>query len=201
MAKEEQVDKVTMWRIVRKQLKMTPFKNVCLQLLPEAARLKWRERSKLLLDHHDSDLLGPIFFTDEKIFTVEAFHNFQNDHILVRSFKDIPTEVRGIFRKQKPASVMASAGVMTDGKKSPLIFMPEGVKINKNTYLDMLNDDMLPWLQENYQGTDFTFQQGSAPTHGAKITQQWCETAFPDFWVKFMWPLSSPNLNIMDYSM
>ncbi len=78
---------------------------------------------------------------------------------------------------------------MTDGKKIPLIFAPEGVKINKSMYLDMLNDDVLPWLQENYQGTDFTFEQDSASSHGTKIIQLWCKTAFPDFWAKFMWPL------------
>ncbi len=99
MAKEEQVDKMTMWRIVVKELMLTPLKKVCLQLLSEATRLKRKERSKLLLNCLNSHTQGPIFFPDEKVFTVEAFHNSQNDHILARSSKDIPTEVWGIFRK------------------------------------------------------------------------------------------------------
>ncbi|QQP49253.1 Putative dde superfamily endonuclease [Caligus rogercresseyi] len=96
---------------------------------------------------------------------------------------------------------MVWAGVMSDGKKSPLIFVPEGVKINKEVYLSMLNDQVLPWIKAKYGETFFTFQQDSAPAHGSKLVQEWCKQNFPAFWDKFTWPPSSPDLNVLDFSM
>ncbi len=144
---------------------------------------------------------GPIFYTDEKLFTVQAVHNAQNDRILAKNSKDIPANIRGVLRWQKPASVMVWAGVMSDGKKSPLIFVPEGLKINKEVYLNMLVDQVMPWIKAEYGDTHFTFQQDGAPAHGSRLVQEWCKTNFPDFWDKWMWPPSSPDLNVMDFSM
>jgi hypothetical protein len=153
------------------------------------------------LDLLDSGTQDPILFTDEKLFTIQAVHNCQNDRILATNSGNIPIEQRAMFRRQKPQSVMVWAGVLSDGKKTPLIFVPEGVKINKEVYLAMLQDKVLPWLKENYGDGNFTFTQDSAPAHGAKNVQEWCQANFPAFWSKDIWPPSSPDLNVMDSSM
>ncbi|QQP58548.1 Putative DD37D maT transposase, partial [Caligus rogercresseyi] len=67
----------------------------------------------------------------EKIFTVQATHNSQNDRILTWKKEDIPVELRTAFRRQKPPSVMVWAGVTSDGKRAPFIFVEEGVKVDQ----------------------------------------------------------------------
>ena len=66
---------------------------------------------------------------DEKIFTIQAIHNSQNDRIWIESKDSVPFERRTSFRRQKPASVMVWAGVTSTGLKTPLIFIEAGVKI------------------------------------------------------------------------
>ena len=44
------------------------------------------------------------------------------------------------------------------------------------------------------------FQQDSAPSHAATRVQDWMDQNLIDFWPKQFWPLKSPDLNPMDYS-
>ena len=46
----------------------------------------------------------------------------------------------------------------------------------------------------------WTFQQDSAPAHGAKLTQNWLRENKIDYISKDDWPPSSPDLNPMDFS-
>ena len=43
-------------------------------------------------------------------------------------------------------------------------------------------------------------QQDGAPSHTSRKTQHWCQRHFPRFWSKEIWPLASPDLNPMDFS-
>lgn len=62
-------------------------------------------------------------FSDVKLFTVQQFENNQNDR-----FK-FPERSRTYAVRQKPVSVIVSAGITSDGQ-TPLVFVPEGLKIN-----------------------------------------------------------------------
>ena len=148
-----------------------------------------------------SGLKLPILFTDEKLFTIQSVHNSQNDRILAKNKKDIALEDRAVFRRQKPQSVMVWAGVITDERKTPLIFIEEGVKVNKDVYLALLKDEVLPWLQSEHFDAPYVFTQDGAPAHNANIVQAWCSENFPAFWNKSMWTPSSPDLNVMDFAM
>jgi len=51
-------------------------------------------------------------------------------------------------------------------------------------------------------GEKFIFQQGGAPAHTAKVTQQWLQwlaVHCPDFIDKDSWPPNSPDINPVDY--
>ncbi|CAD5212155.1 unnamed protein product [Bursaphelenchus okinawaensis] len=86
-------------------------------------------------------------------------------------------------------------------RKISLIFVDEGVKINKEVYQrDILEAVVLPWSREHFKNTKWTFQQDSAPAHKAKPTQEWCRAHFPDYITSAEWPPYSPDLNPMDYS-
>ncbi len=95
---------------------------------------------------------------------------------------------------------MVWAGVTSDGKKTPLIFIEEGVKVDMGVYLHLLSEDVAPWIKSEYGGAPIIFQQDRAPAHTSNLTQHFCKAIFPGFWPKNLWPPSSPDLNIMDFS-
>ncbi len=137
---------------------------------------------------------------DEKIFTVQPVRNSQTNWVMGKNLRFIPWAKRSVFRRMKPASVMVWAGVMSNGKKLPLIFVDIGVRINRWKYKAMLEETVAPWLTKTYGGVPYIFQQDGAPSHTAKIVQAFCQQAFPHFWNKQMWPPSSPDLNPTDFS-
>ncbi len=96
---------------------------------------------------------------------------------------------------------MVWAGVMSDGKQTPLIVIPEGVKINQLNYPDLLKLNVLPWIKNEHRDTLFIFMQEGAPADTAPKVISWCQANFPDFWDKLMWPPSSPDLNVIDFAM
>ncbi|QQP52572.1 Uncharacterized protein FKW44_004761, partial [Caligus rogercresseyi] len=61
--------------------------------------------------------------------------------------------------------------VASNGKKSPLLRIPDGFKINKIVYLDFLQTKVFPWIQEEFGGVPVCFLQDGASTHTAKIVQ------------------------------
>ena len=77
------------------------------------------------------------------------------------------------------------AAVASDGQKSPLVFIPEGVKVNTQVYLNLLRDHALPWARGSFL-IGYIFTQDGAPWHTSKLTQQWCKSNFSGFWDKDM---------------
>lgn len=124
-------------------------------------------------------------WSDEKIFTVEPQINQQNDRVLGKSTSSIDPAIRTVYRRQKPAGVMVWAAVASDGTKSPLVFIKEGVKVNSQVYLKMLEEHLLPWLTASFPD-GYVFTQDGAPSHTSNVTQQWCKAQLKGFWDKNM---------------
>ena len=55
-------------------------------------------------------------------------------------------------------------------------------KVNKEVYLDVLRDVVVPWMKSVAGKSKFTFQQESAPAHKAKVVQKWLGRSVPHFW-------------------
>uniref|UniRef100_A0A0K2USB7 Putative LOC100197594 [Hydra vulgaris] n=1 Tax=Lepeophtheirus salmonis TaxID=72036 RepID=A0A0K2USB7_LEPSM len=70
--------------------------------------------------------------------------------MLNRSIEDIPLNDRIVFRSQNSVLVMVWVGFTFCRIKTPLIFIPEDVKVNRAVYLDMLRSQVLPWIQEQH---------------------------------------------------
>ena len=110
-----------------------------------------------------------IWFTDEKLFTVVAPNNAQNDRLYVTigaKKKQVPAarllRTRSTFSK----SVMVSVGVSSLGATEWILVKPE-VKINGAYYRDvLLSQNLLPAIRDQ-SGDFFIVQQDSAPAHGA----------------------------------
>lgn len=95
---------------------------------------------------------------------------------------------------------MVWGGVCDNGLKTPLIVIPQGVKVNSQVYIELLETQVLGWINEQDWQQGYCFMQDGAPSHTSRITQAWCKENFSTFWDKETWPPSSPDLNPMDFS-
>lgn len=197
IARETGINRESVRRIAKYELKLKPYKLKKCQLLTDANKIIRLERCRALLRRAGGNRWENILFTDEKIFTLEQAHNHQNDRIWSTS---APGPSSAVEHRQYPQSVMVWAGICASGK-TPLVFVDQGVKINQQVYQrDILLDVVLPWSQQHFGDTEWTFQQDSAPAHRAKMVQEWCRAHFPQFIKSTEWPPYSPDLNPMDYS-
>ena len=155
------ISHTTVQNVLEKDLKCYPYKKVKQQLLSGPTHKKRLKRARLLLHHLQDCMQPPVLWTNEKLFTVQAIHNAQNDRVWARNVKDIPKEHRISFRHQKPASVMVWAGITSSGLKTPLIFIEEGVKINQHVYLGLLRDQVVSWVQSTIGDGGLTLQRRS----------------------------------------
>ena len=70
---------------------------------------------------------------------------------------------------------MVWAGISAVGR-TPLIFVPAGVKIYSSTYQELILEPVVKNLgQTMFNGGSFVFQQDGAPAHTAKINQTWLQ--------------------------
>ena len=52
----------------------------------------------------------------------------------------------------------------------------------------------------NFPDGNYEFQQDGAKSHGVKMTQQFLKDNMAKLWAKGVWPTSSPDLNLLNYS-
>ena len=130
-----------------------------LTLANKQARL---QRCRLLMKRFPASLVNFIWFTDEKLFTVSAPSNSQNDRIYAAAGtkRDIPADRLRRTRPTFSVSLMVSVGVSSLGR-TDIHFVKPGVKINAQCYRDeLLMQGLLPDIR---QFSDFfIFQQDGA---------------------------------------
>ena len=186
MAHDMNVSEKTIRNIVKTDLKMLSFKMQTRQHLTDLQKEKRLAWAKILLNKLKTGTdMSKIIFSDEKLFTVEAIYNQQNDRVLAKSSADIPDSTRSVFRRQKP-SVMVWAAISKTWK-SPIIFVPQGAKVNTNAYIKTILTSALQAAKKHFKDKPFIFQQDAAPSHTSKKTQKWCQDHFPGFWSKEVW--------------
>ena len=112
MANQMKMDPKSMRTIVKTNLKLSPFKLRKSQHLTVLQKKKRVNRSRLLLNLMKSGMREEkIVFSDEKVFTVEAQFNHQNDRVLAKHSSDVPKDILTVTCRQKPESVMVWAAV------------------------------------------------------------------------------------------
>ena len=159
------------------------------------------ERSQLLLDKFSEHDAGLIFFTDEKLFTVAAPMNSQNDRVYApRGTKKRDISARRLLCTHSTfsKSVMVSVAVSKLGCTN-LIFVEPGAKINGQYYRDvLLMQKLLPEIR-SIAGDVLVFQQDNAPAHRARDTVELLRRETPQFISPNMWPANSLDLNLINY--
>lgn len=200
LAKEYGFCLKTMQNVLKYDLKMKCFKFQKRQVLSAATKKKRHERSKVLYEYLSKSPRPSVIWSDEKIFTVQRVFNHQNDRLCALDFEDIPENKRTMFFRQHPASVMVWGGVTDCGKKTPLIVIPAGVKVNTDSYIELLDKKVLKWIKKQQWPNGYCFMQDGAPAHTSNKTQAYLSENFDEFWPKNKWPPSSPDANPMDFS-
>ena len=74
-------------------------------------------------------------------------------------------------------------------------FFTDSEKNNTEVYCKVLEDKIIPSIEEKGAGKEFVFQQDSAPVHTAKMTINMLKGSGVRFWDKDLWPSNSPDLN------
>ena len=165
LAKDTSVSVSTMQRLLKDDLHVYPYKFTKRQLLSNATKKKRLDRAKVLIKRLVVGTWPQVLWTDEKLFTVQAIHNHQNDRIWIPNKDMVPVERCSSFRRQKPSSVMVWAGVTSTGLKTPLIFIDEGVKINQTIYRRMLEEKVIPGFKKQWERKELRFNKmGQPPT-------------------------------------
>jgi hypothetical protein len=115
-------------------------------------REKHRKRArKLLLRLKKEDASKVRIFSDEKLFIADALVNRRNSRYLT----DLPvTKVDESMRispfSKAPVKVMVLSIIASDGKKCPIIFVPDGEKVTADSYQALLRRHVIPWLSATY---------------------------------------------------
>jgi transposase len=199
-AQEIHVNRETVRQIAKMELHCKAYKLQEVHLLTPKMKQVRLTRSKGLLQLDAVRQWERIVFSDEKIFTIEQALNRQNDRIWAADNSASSAQLRKVGRSQKPASLMVWAAVTATGKSS-LHFTDPGVKMDQAYYRDrILEGALIPWAGQHFGTQQWTFQQDSAPSHRARLTQQWCAAHLPAFINSAQWPPYSPDLNPLDYA-
>ena len=212
IASQVGVPLTTVGRIMKEDLEFKTYRTVKAQKLKASSKQQRLEACLKWQSAMDAGDLNPknIFFTDEKMFVcgADATKGAQNCRVHVHKSirkEDIPAEylVRGQGAQQGGVRCMVSAGMSYRGKGSLRIVEP-GVKINAETYLEMVKNtyetDMVhifrPGAEDGHP--NYYFQQDNAPAHTAKLVKAYLKDNVPH--VLEPWPANSPDLNLLDYS-
>ena len=89
VAKEANISRSSMQRIVKNDLQLCPYKKQSRQLILEPSKQNRLHRSKLIFQEMERDAGKVFIWSDEKMFTVEAETNKQNDKVYAISSKDL----------------------------------------------------------------------------------------------------------------
>ena len=202
ISRELNLPRTTVMRIIHDDLEFKCLKRRRAQELTTANCQARLIRARQLLHRFSASDVGFIFFTDEKLFTVAAPSNPQNDRVYVHRAtpkKQISSDRLLRTRSTFSQSLMVSVGI-SKLRCTELIFVDPGAKINGQYYRDvMLAQHLLPAMR-HISGNMFIFQQDSAPAHRARETVEYLTRNTPDFIGPEMWPPNSPDLNPVDYS-
>ncbi|XP_054709168.1 uncharacterized protein LOC129218873 [Uloborus diversus] len=98
-----------------------------------------------------------------------------------------------------PAAVIVIVVISSEGDVMPPQFFEEGVRINADGYIHVLETVVKPRVDMVAAGRDYLFQQDSAPAHKSRKTQAWLHSNMPYHWTPDLWPPSSPDCNPLDY--
>jgi hypothetical protein len=126
MASELGISEGSIRNIVKRKLNLRSYKINKAHFFDERMEKQRLKKCQVMKRLVAGQRLMSVLFTDEKIFTVEPFHNSQNYRQLLKK-KSLAAKL--IQKSLFPKSVMVWGGICSTGK-TPLVFINRNVKIN-----------------------------------------------------------------------
>jgi len=155
-----------------------PFVNAANRM----KRLSWAKKRKNWIDEWEKIIWSDesrfvVFGGDGKRYVWRTIYEKYNPNCLIPTFKS------------GQESVMIW-GCFTKNELGPLVRL-EG-RVTANIYIEMLENYLIPFINDLENKDDYTFQEDNAPIHTAKIAKKWKS----DNNIKSLpWPAQSPDLN------
>ncbi len=97
---------------------------------------------------------------------------------------EVDKSVRICPFSKAPAKVMVLGVVASDGKKCPIILIPDGEKVTADSYQALLRRHVVPWLSAKFPERNYVFQQDGTPAHTANSTQTFLMKNMAAHWSK-----------------
>lgn len=146
--------------------------------------------------NNDPNVLNKILFSDESTFMLNGTVNKQNRRIWAR---ENPYKIQETHT-QWPEKVNVWVGILGNYILGP--FFIDG-NLDQNKYLDLLQMEVGPSLDDLGTNGQIIFQQDGAPAHSAAVVTTFLNETFPNSWIgrfgPFKWPARSPDLTPLDF--
>ena len=123
------------------------------------------------------------------MWTVDRSYNSQNDRYIATMKSNVPPVQTTKF----PASVMTLVVIGSNRAVMPPHFFRPKEKVGADTYCDVLELVVIPWMKDVAGDTNFVFQQDSIPAHTAKKTVNMLKSNNVLFWDSHTWPPTPPT--------
>lgn len=196
LALENNLKQSTVVQLI-KEVGLRDFKATFVQNLSPDDKIHRQTFSMLWLDklQFDPIIEDRVLWTDEASFNLNgtvnrhnyAYYAYENPNLLIPVL-------------QKSASVHVWIGICSQGLVGPFFF--EG-NINADSYLNMLQEQIIPALQQFENWGEFYWQQDGAPPHWALRVREYLNDIFGEKWIgrdgPIRWPPRSPDLTPCDF--
>ena len=183
-----------------KDLGLKAYKRIRVSRRDGKVRQKRKTRCRNMHDKYSARDVKRMVFTDEKDFSYEVARNRQNDRVYGKKKSEIPQARLYHETSRFTKKVMVSAGVSWNGRTNIHFIDTNKVKVNSESYIQLLEEGLLPDCRRLYPNEDFIFQQDGAPSHTSRVTQAYLDQNTPEYIKKDEWPPQSPDCNPMDYA-
>lgn len=207
VAKASGVAPMTAWRALRKELRLYPYRIQRLHKLEPGdpqRRLAFAQ-DFLTRVAIDDDWLDTILWTDEAHFTLTGQVNSRN--CVIWANENPHAFVQTPLHDQK---VTVWCGVTSHCMLGPYFFDEIGndgeahtVTVNGNRYLQMLQEFVVPQLQQRNLLDETTFMQDGAPPHTPRLVKIFLQSHFGERIISRgfanAWPPRSPDLTPLDF--
>lgn len=198
LANMHAISRRSVGRILKRE-RYYPYKIRLVQELSDDDFNRRLEFCESVMDicNRDDNFVQNVVFSDEATFCLNGTVNRHNCRYWSQNNPYWVQEAH----TQHSQKLNVWAGIYNNRIIGP--FFLEG-NLNGNMYLELLDAQIIPALEENGQlPNNIWFQQDGAPPHYARIVRDRLNRTFPNRWIgrrgAIEWPPRSPDLNPLDY--
>lgn len=143
-----------------------------------------------------NNFLDSLVFSDEATFCLNGTVNRHN----CRYWSDSNPHWMDETHTQYPQKVNVWAGLVQNHLIGP--FFIDGA-LTGEKYLDLLQHQIIPEINNLFPNMNVYFQQDGAPAHYHRIVREYLDTIFPQRWIGrrgvMEWPARSPDMTPLDF--